>query len=770
MFIIICLLWLFVWICICHAQNVVPNNSTRIKQQYGVNFDMVGKVVTKESVVNFHHSIAVPWPEIKFSTIPTFRCKKATDWSERCAALNKIIREATSKMNARIDLMQSQLRKAENIVSLAMPTEKNKGQRFKRRRRRKKRELKKLVSQDQINKACESTSSNPVPWLPTYWTGDILTALTNAPSREDKFEMKEHQMYLNKLICKNFEKLEHFEDSLSAVQSVFNTELHKLEIKFQSMRQQLGNATRSVENTYERVEDAERTMINRLNHIHQIDEMLIRDVWPTLLATDVILAQKENQIQKFVQGINILTKGYLSPGLFPISKAKKILLKIQTEVLRKYDDLTLESTSSVLLYKLKTVSYVKRQVGDNVFLHIGIQIPLYRTKGILPLYNIQTYPVPFSTGHKKETDQKVDDRFTQLTDVSDFIAVSDSQENYILFSLADFYSCKGNNPNLKICSTGTSTIIDKRSFNRPCEFLLFQDKHREIADKCSFNVLQISPTMVVGGAVQLHSDSTFLMHASHGSDFAYEETWRLSCPDLPKSPTTNIPVCPMCRIKIPCYCSLSGKNFYLNQRFTDCDEENHDEIEYFQSVNVPVLSKVMTQKDLEDLKAYETVQNIYFPKVKLPDIRFTVVDTYNKTIENSVEKYESNLNKIFENMDRELTIFKDKTDYALKHIRDMSNVTAYRTGGITQALKTVLTDIFGENAVFFFSLLFSPTGLMILCFILTSIEFIPHVIVRCLSSRRRKKEVKCRFKRAKPKKRTSHVPMELFSLIEYEVS
>ena len=74
-----------------------------------------------------------------------------------------------------------------------------------------------------------------------------------------------------------------------------------------------------------------------------------------------------------------------------------------------------------------------------------------------------------------------------------------------------------------------------------------------------------------------------------------------------------------------------------------------------------------------------------------------------------------------------LPIYSNTVDASLERARNFSDQVIHRSGSITNAIGDVFDGLFGGSALRCVALLFSPMGLMLIAFILSAMQFIPHL-------------------------------------------
>lgn len=716
--------------CLCQSNSDLDNRLTYVRQHYGVNFELVDKIITDGGSTVYSHTWLVPWPVVSYyyPLLPKFNCTHAQVWHKRCLIINKLItRVHKSNANKRLHLINL-LKKTSSLIPLNKM--KFTKPRVKRHTNNSEESLP-LSLPDWLSgsKPKDKISEYITESLPSYAVGRFFTSLTGTPSRKDVNKLKDNLRYAGIAIYSNREAILQFEDDISSLSSVTNKRINDLRDSGDIIHDRLQNTIHEMNNTFHNIQSDLADLRYRLALISEINKQYIQHVLPVLLESNLMMMNISECVHNWVEGVKILTSGYLAPQIIQENYVKDLLQHIisLTSTNAHYRALKLLNSDPAYIYSLQNILYSKILVdgiiGKHLYLVVTIKVPLFRTEGILNLYRIDKYPVPTHAGLIKSG--SIENKgITYVHDLADYIAVSENLEIYLLIDKKTYFSCKGKQ-GLKYCDLGTPSIKYIRTkAARPCEYLLFTDETEEIAKNCHIGFSKLKDVKLVGSAVQIKSDSSYLMHASYGTHMHFKEKWTLSCPESKTNPSRNIKVCEMCRLKIPCYCSLSAKNFFLPQSFTHCIVDSSQEVSYINTVNLPFVTKLMDQDEFTQSELYQQLQNKFFSHIKLQPINFTIPDNFSSSVAIS-NKYNADLIKMFNNIKKKMPIFKSKVDYSLNKTRDMSDVIVYRQGNLVKAFHNLFRGILGSKLTTIIGVIFSPFGFLMIAFILSAFEFIP---------------------------------------------
>ena len=721
-------------VCKCRLQSV-DYRQTYIKPGYGVNFDRVDHIVTDGGTSFYTHTWVLPWPIVPAASMPIFNCSLATDWARRCTSINAYIIDANNFAYELLELSAEFL----NTCKKQIPPISDKFLREKSNLRRNKRRVPSWLK--------PQTSDYLVDYLPTHMTGEIWSDLTNTPGPRAIRQLREHLRNTGLAIYAEIEGIKQFEADVSSFSEITNKRINNLLATGNATNKRLQNVIDNIEHVYNKAGLEEDRLRARMNHATNINRNFIAKVLPSVSDFFRVVVDADIGVRFWISGITALTQGYISPFLVPEEEMIKLLNHISQTVLKKsmYLDLRLPSESMAYYYGLKKVAYTHVYNNDSEpdegsTLYISLSIPLFKTGYTLPVYRIDVYPVPDTAGiiADKSTTTNRKAGFTLLKNLPDFIAVSENKEVYVEMDKKLFLSCSGYS-HAKICNSGMPSLKKRRSGSMSCAFALFIENREEVLRKCDFRYVNTDRWKPYGTAVQLSADSTFLVHASQRGPSP--DVWRLSCPLSRLHPQTVLPVCNMCRIKIPCFCTVSGVDFYLPPRYTDCVVSNHsvsDTAQYMYHLNTAMIQQLFPKSSEAQLTSYAHLVRKRHPIFSLPNITFTIEDNFTEYVDMS-DKFGADLNKTLRCQKKEIAVYTVKEDAALSRVRNFSDQVVDRTGNLKKALEDLFDGVFGGRVGLILAAVFSPMGLISIAFILAAIEFIPKITTLVYVTIRRRK-------------------------------
>lgn len=704
-------------VCGCLSETI-DYRQTYIKPGYGVNYEKVDNIVTDGGTSFYTHTWALPWLTVPVVRMPYFNCLLAADWSRRCVAINSYIRDTNNFAYEMLALSARLLRTCKKQIPASRIPQDGRVKRTKR---------------DQPSWLKPQTSDYILDYLPTHVSGQIWADLTSSPGPREIRQLKEHLRSMGSAVYANIEGIKQFEADTSSLSQLINKRIGNLVTMGNVTNERLQKVIDGIQNVYSKTGLEEDKLRARMDHTSAIGRELITKILPVVADFFRATVDADIAVKLWASGISSLTRGYISPFLVPQEEIEKILSHVSQKVLKRplYSGLRLPSASAAYYYGLKTVAYThllnnESEPDGGTTLYVSLSIPLFKAGYTLPVYRIDTYPVPVTAGIAASTATERKVGFTLLKGLPDFIAVSDNEEVYVELEKSLFLSCSGY-PQAKICSSGMPSLKKRRSGSMSCAFAIFIENREEVLRKCDFRYVNTDQWKPYGTAVQLSADSTFLVHASQRGPFP--DRWRLSCPMSPLRPQTVLPLCNMCRIKIPCFCTMSGADFYLPSRYTDCMIANKSEQStptYLYHMNIGMIQRLFPNSAEAKLTSYAYFNKKRHPPFSLPNITFTVEDNFTNYVDIS-DKFAADLNKTLRNQQAHLAAYSVKEDAALARVRNFSDQVVDRSGNLEKALKDLFDGVFGGKIGLILAAIFSPLGIICIAFILTAFEFVPDV-------------------------------------------
>lgn len=694
--------------------STVDYRQTIIKAGYGVNFELDGHVLIDNGISFYQHSWIIKWPKLTPFMIPLFNCSMLTDWSLQCHFINRYISDVNQDAYYKITEYQRHLDEARHIT--LMPNI------------RKKRSTDSAWVAENLPNYLHSDHTDAFSkfmLLPSHLRSKIFSSLTGLPGESEMESLEKHLRYIGSVRYENIKGIKTFDDDVSALQTLSYKEIDDLYSLVSHVQIELSKTINSTEDMYKAEQNKLQYFYRHLNYTFEIDDLLIAKVLPTVLNYKLRIFYINDFVKRFIKGVVQLTHGYVSPLLIPEKDINIMIKHVAKTYLSTttYADYQLPSQSSSFYYALKKATFSHIPHGNSSLLVASLRIPLYKIGGLLPIYRINTYPVPVESGFLKTT-KKRSQGFTFLNNMPEYIAISDNEEVFAEFDKKLFLSCTGD-LNSKVCGFGLNALSRRLGKTGSCAFSIFTEHTEQINKFCNFQYTDTSLWHPHGSAIQIIADSTFLMHASQSS-YAFDK-WRLICPQATISPSTPLKTCDMCRIKIPCGCVLSGNDFYLPARYSGCEivsQKGKESVTYLYHVNTAIMTKLFTDNDVSDLMSYEYMINKLHPPLVLPRINFTKPGF--ETFIDISDTFGAELNKILNRTKENITAYITKEDAALDRVRNFSDQISSRTANMYDVFDSLLS-IFGKDVHIALAVIFSPLFLVCFACILSLLEFVPKV-------------------------------------------
>jgi len=195
----------------------------------------------------------------------------------------------------------------------------------------------------------------------------------------------------------------------------------------------------------------------------------------------------------------------------------------------------------------------------------------------------------------------------------------------------------------------------------------------------------------------------------------------------------------MCRITIPCGCSLSAKYFDIPKRYTGCEVTSINGIPTVTKIyhrNIAPVLDLINNDIIEEIQGYHEKINELYPPVEIPKIEFAV-NNFSQYVESS-NRFKTNYTKALRLMNEGKVAFQDKIDELYNKTTDFSDVVMDSKGGPFAAIRSFFTDLLGGQAWAIISLIFSFTGFLIITTIIVLLQAIPTITQSIEKSRRNK--------------------------------
>lgn len=698
---------------------------------YGVNFDKVGHLLDAGGVAYYSHTwaIKIPRPVPPFGELLDCTGFDST-WLPICISTNDLV-STTNQGNYERVFRGNQLilnaldtvKKLENdpvCESSVVPSETATSN------RRWKREL-----SEETKYTLENTLETVRSILPYQTEAQMVADFFDVPGPNALKQLKGNIKALGSLIDAEKDEVVRYSEHLTGVISTTNKRASAIEHEGTVLVKKLEAVNINMRAHHDQFADALDDITNQLQKINELVAMITMDLLPNLIDLKGVGEDLYDFARLWSQAVGHLASGYISETIVTVDMIQELLDYITETVLKttKYSQFKIINTSPLFYYKLKRISYTR---SDN-HLFIVLDVPLYKIGGQIPLYRIDAFPVPVIAGLSTSSEDDLEDGYTHVLDLPGFLAVTEDTTFYLELEISTFLSCEEGSSSIKNCGLGLEALKSHAASITTCAYAIFTDNHDRVKQSCEIGYTKTIP---LGSAVQLTSDNTFLIHGGEK-----KTNWVLSCPESAEAPTTLIPPCDMCRITIPCSCSLTAPDFFIPIRLTGCNKE-------FTAIptttkiyhrNMAMIQNVLNEDDLRGVRSFDSQVDALYPPLKVPKIEFYVHDDVPGYVEIS-DKYAADYNKAAQLSKENLDIFAAKVDEGLAEAKNFSDQIVDRTGDWGKAFTDLITGIFGGDVWVVASFIFGPAGLTFIAMLLNAILFVPELMTCMYERRQRAKE------------------------------
>lgn len=237
------------------------------------------------------------------------------------------------------------------------------------------------------------------------------------------------------------------------------------------------------------------------------------------------------------------------------------------------------------------------------------------------------------------------------------------------------------------------------------------------------------------------SDSSYIVSSSPST----VDHWRLTCPDKSGVPYRVLKPCQMCRIYLPCDCSLTARDFILPPRMcgdaTDYDSSGNmtyesqsskeGRVDYFYTLNTRVVKSVHWKSEAAQKASYASLMNkLWTDELRVPTIKFNVSRLAREMPPYVAETYErghADLRKVLDNFKKGQASYDSQMDAMLAKATNMSDVVSGRTFNLKAALLDVFGGIFSENFAVVVGVLFTSSMCLLFAFVFSTFMFVSNM-------------------------------------------
>lgn len=683
-----CVLYLFVVSIV--QQHAFGQKKTILRTNWGVNFDEIDPIIIGAGLSNYVHSFAIPWPKIHYNISKPITCTDGMDWNMTCKAINKIIRNM-NKYNYEVYSTASYtFQQAKSL--LPQKGDLKNQTRFKR----------------DIFSSIESAFGSGFHSL-----ANAFTDLFHMPGHKDLTVLVEHLKELNGAMKDDSDAIRLFNNDLSSTQLLLNNRISNLLVSLNNTEDSISMIANNTDALYSNIKIDLQNIVNRTNRIADVASYVTTKLLLSLFSKHLLLHQLQEMAQQWHEGIITILTGYLTSLILPPEYISDIIEHITTNILAqpRYGHMKLISTNPSYYYKQKNI--IGMVYKDHLL--IVVKFPLKETSGLLTVYKTTSFPVPLLSGLMNTQQKSSTDSYSYIGDIPTYFAITNNGEYYMTLSTAMYESCEGEG--IKVCKTGKLTL--QRSTTISCISALFFDDTEGIKKSCS---ISLSKTPPMGSAVQLTGYDSFLIHGSlNGND-----TWRLRCMNPIGNSQQSLIPCSMCRLNIPCFCTLGADQFEITPHMTECSDKinrsGQPKVTYFYHPNLAMITSLFPHNALARIHAFEASVNKLYPAINitLPHIRQS---NWSGIIErdNTLQK---DFKKIAKAANKTIQVYESKEDKIAAKVTNFSDVIVDRTVDLTKTVQDVF-KLFG-NFGKIIAAIFSPLGISAIALTLSCFQCLPN--------------------------------------------
>lgn len=284
-----------------------------------------------------------------------------------------------------------------------------------------------------------------------------------------------------------------------------------------------------------------------------------------------------------LQGIQSLVEGFLPAIFIPPHILNEYLENLDSFLKDNHPGFRVTHKRAEYYYHVQNIMYAR--TSKNLF--ISIKIPLSSVDNVFQLYNVNTLLVPMEGFgmHSK------------IYNVPEYVAMSQNGQFYLELSGSDIKDCTG-----KLIKQCNQIMAVKDKNIKSCISSIFFENNEE--------ALKLCKARVFGNKTKLE---TKIFDIGKGNMLVSTDdpNWIKSCPSqLP----VQLKGCVYCIVKLPCFCSIRGKNFFIPPYVSNCFSSTN--VQFIRPYNA-IFSKHFNI-DNELLKVQETPGMINSNKILEP--------------------------------------------------------------------------------------------------------------------------------------------------------
>lgn len=420
-------------------------------------------------------------------------------------------------------------------------------------------------------------------------------------------------------------------------------------------------------------------------------------IYPALLAVDTSAHAIAEEYNRRREGLLILLRGYLPQSFVPLEAMEDVLRGISDPIV----------PNAAEYYSMKN-TFASRQGSQDLLISMRIPLRVKHQAGLI-LYKVQTMAVELTAGTKEANPGS-----TRISDIPDFFAISPDELRHTALSYSEFLGCdKGTSGGRYLCG------IHFVNHGETCASAVFKDNGQGVRDLCR---VTYDPSPTRSAAYQLDRNDTFLMFAAPD-----ETQWRITCPDVRRGPSAfSQTPCSLCRIPIPCRCTLTGSNFVLPKRLSGCLKRSKVELVRGTTIfhrNTIAFSEELDETSLGGVASTEERYDQLFPALEIepPRLDDKAKNITGRFLERKIA-HSIDYRKMMAALNAGTPLIRDKVDEALAEAMDFSDLKFYDKVTFLESVKSLSMSLLKEfNFLGLFSLSLSPYLLSYAAFSLSAL-------------------------------------------------
>lgn len=755
---------------------------TVMRSSYGINFNKVNPIIVQTEPSVYRHTWTIDWPTVPDMQLKNIDCDARNDqldsWYLLCAEMNSHIANENAIINATVNRIRHTITEAYIMIPLANATEmetdglpvKEQSPLIFRNTEHSTVDEVKLASSDSNVKIVdnvethastsdrwdnpqdsdktgvneddteipkwldESPGDNLEDYIPSFVTGRIFSALLGIPGRDDIDSLKDHLRYVGKAVHVNDVAIVSLERGIASVANILSKRTNSLRDAASIVNQGINDLYVHTRAFYDQAVQVLTKDTYTIFYMDTIAKYFTTNVLLPLSIFKNELNSIDTYVKHFNSGVLRLLSGYVSESLVPAKDMINLIGHVQHQLDKSGRVQVLPSTHYAYYYNLPNVVHTRVRINGVMKLCVHIAIPTIDLNSQMDAYSTTTYRVPTRLGATNAGDGDLS--YTIVTDVSEFIAISKDGQTYVELSTKEYITCQmSDKMTMRVCTNIGTGVKHANSKYDSCTYALYKNIPHIIRERCNFDYVRLSERgLLVGFAFQMDADDSFLVHGTQNSEV--KESWYVDCPYSPHSPHSVIKPCDMCRISVPCGCSLATDSFYLPVSFSRCTalQGRETELDVRHTINAYVARALLTPTDLERLRVESEFRREKWPNFTLPNITYEIPDQLGYYLQLSHKERQS-AKKVTDAVKKEVALFQTREEAYLNKTRDFSDQVVNRAGSVSAAVDELFKGLLGTDVSSAITTIVSPLGFATIAFVISMI-----MLVRtCIRNRKRDK-------------------------------